>query len=282
MDLDLTLLERSIPSPQALARTYEHRSYDDSWDVVLDYWRTMSTAEEHPDKGSAALASMLDLPRSRIRPWLDDGAEPAPVAAIRTAYDRDWFVDDFSLPATEGTALATFVMWIFAGGSITRDYVPQFVLRRGDRYESLGRLVDAAEYFGVDLTERQRLPGRSNEFVPTSNASIFGRVLHAAGAPVGRKGEQELSLPAWLVDGPMNVKRAAAVTYMGERMGPAGLSGVLQHRWELVSEQFLHQVGRLLVDVCGGSYVVKHDHLRLDIDATRTAKRLLTEYSEWP
>lgn len=282
MEPDLAVLERAIPTPTALARTYHHRSYDDPWDAVLDYWRVMDTAQENPEKGSAALATMLELPRSRIRPWLEQDTAPAPATAVITAYDRGWFVDDLSLPATEGTAMATFVMWVFAGGSITRDFVPQFVLRASDRFDSLGRLADAGEYLAVDLDERHRLPGRSNEFIPATDASIFGRVLHAAGAPVGRKSEQPLALPAWITDGPRNVKRAAAVTYMGERMGPAGLSGVLQHRWPAASERFLRQVGDLLVDVCGGSYVVKHDHLRLDVEATDTATRLLTEYSEWP
>lgn len=282
MDLDLTVLERSIPQPATLARTYTHRSYDDPWEAVTDYWRVMAAAERHPDAGSAALATKLDLPRTRIRPWLDDGATPSPVNAILTAHERGWFVDDLSLPATEGTALATFVAWVFAGGSITRDFVPQFVLRSSDRYASLGRLADAADYLGVELTERQRLEGRSNEFVPASDASIFGRVLHAAGAPVGPKAEQPLELPTWLADGPMNVKRAAAVTYVGERMTPAGVSGVLQQQWASVSDTFLRQVGDLLVDVFGGSYVVKHDHLRLDIEATRTAERIITEYGEWP
>lgn len=282
MDIELAILKGSIPQPRALARTYSHRSYDDPWEVVTDYVSVMEAKDRHPDKGSAAIATLLDLPRSRIRPWLDTDAEPAPVSAIRTAYDRGWFVDDFSLPATEGTALATFVMWIFAGGSITKDFVPQFVLRSSDRYESLGRLADAATYLGIELHERQRVESRANEYVPSTDASVFGRVLHAAGAPVGPKSSQQLELPEWIIDGPRNVQRAAAVTYIGERMGPAGLSGVLQHRWESASEAFLHQVGQLLVDICGGSYVVKHDHLRLDVEATRSAETLLTRYSEWP
>lgn len=282
MDIDLAVLERSVPTPKALARTYDHRSYDDSWEVVKDYERVMDTRDRHPGKGSAALSTMLELPRSRIRPWLDSDAKPAPVAAIETAASRGWFVDDYSLPATEGTALATFVMWIFAGGSINRDFVPQFVLRSSARFESLGRLADAADYLDIELIERHRGDGRANEYVPSIETSLFGRVLHAAGAPVGSKATQHLDVPEWIRDGPLNVQRAAAVTYMGERMGPAGLSGVLQHRWERASEAFLEKVGELLVEVCGGSYVVKHDHLRLDVEATRSAKRLLSEYSEWP
>lgn len=283
MEIDLAILEGAIPTPRALARTYGHRSYDDPWEVVTDYARVMEAKERYPKKGSAALSTLLDLPRSRIRPWLDSDAAPAPVTAVRIAYDCGWFVDDeFSLPATEGTALATFVMWIFAGGSITQEFVPQFVLRSSDRYESLGRLADAAAYVDLELTERQRGDSRPNEYVPATNASIFGRVLHAAGAPVGPKTSQSLELPEWIADGPRNVQRAAAVTYIGERMTPAGLSGVLQHRWESASEDFLEEVGELLVAVCGGEYIVKHDHLRLDIEATKSAERLLAEYGQWP
>lgn len=281
MEPDLAVLKRALPDPQALARTYPARSYDDPWEAVTDYWRVMETASTHPELGSGAIATRLDLPRSRIRPWLD-GARPDPVDAILTAHERGWFIDDFSLPATEGTALATFVTWVFTGGSISLEYRPQFVLRASDRTESHDRLTDAAEFLGVELREIERLPGRSNEFVPTVDAATFGRLLAAAGAPVGEKATLSLRLPEWIVDGPMNVKRAAAVTYVGERMSPAGVSNVFQNRWDGASDRFLDQVGQLLVDVFGGEYVVKHSHLRLDIEASTEARRVLEEYTRWP
>ncbi len=37
----------------------------------------MDYSSRHPDKGSEAIASALDVPRSRIRPWLDGGQHDA-------------------------------------------------------------------------------------------------------------------------------------------------------------------------------------------------------------
>lgn len=281
MATDLALLEGATPPPAALARTYASRSYDDPWRAVVDYHRVIDAARADETLGSTALARRFDLPRSRVRAWLE-GSKPAPVAAIETADARGWFVDDFSLPATEGTALATFVMWAVVGGSISHEYRPQFVLRASDREHSQTRLEDAAAFLGIDLVEVERLEGRSNEFVPREDAAVFGRLLAAAGAPVGPVSEASLALPWWIANGPRNVKRAAAVTYAGERLSPAGLSGVLQHRWPAAPTTFLQTVGALLVDVFGGSYTVENDHLRLDIEATRSARRVLAEYTRWP
>ena len=53
---------------QALARTYDHPSYEDPWGVIEDYKRVQEYHAEHPDVGSHAVAQALDLPRGRIRP----------------------------------------------------------------------------------------------------------------------------------------------------------------------------------------------------------------------
>lgn len=78
----------TTPSPDTikarLARTCTHPSYDDPYDAVLDYQRVQTIAADNPDKGAAAIATIVELPRSRIRPWLDGGM-PDPVRAIATA-----------------------------------------------------------------------------------------------------------------------------------------------------------------------------------------------------
>ncbi|PSP17493.1 hypothetical protein BRC62_04710 [Halobacteriales archaeon QH_10_67_13] len=78
---------------------------------------------EHPNTGRVQVANnMLDgeqAPPSRVRPWLDGGM-PDPVRAIQTAEERGWLGWDAASPSTR--ALNCLVAWIFAGGSITRQY----------------------------------------------------------------------------------------------------------------------------------------------------------------
>ena len=83
--------ETPLITPKDLARTYRSRSYADPWELVEDYWRVLESAARRPELGSQALASRLDLPRSRIRPWIRKPnadrkpARPDPVRAIQVA-----------------------------------------------------------------------------------------------------------------------------------------------------------------------------------------------------
>jgi hypothetical protein len=60
---------------RAVVRTYNPPAYADPWDCVEDFERVQAQATKNLDKGSAALSSVVEFPRSRIRPWLD-GARP--------------------------------------------------------------------------------------------------------------------------------------------------------------------------------------------------------------
>lgn len=72
---------------QALARTYGGDR--DGWERLTEYQRVLEWRGTHPQKGSQAAASALDLPRGRIRPWFD-GAKPDPVHAVDTAEANGW------------------------------------------------------------------------------------------------------------------------------------------------------------------------------------------------
>jgi hypothetical protein len=74
---------------EALARTYSHPSYADPYEVVEDYRRVAEYRLSHPDAGSTAVARALELPRSRVRPWLD-GSAPDPVHAVQDAQRNGW------------------------------------------------------------------------------------------------------------------------------------------------------------------------------------------------
>ncbi len=93
----------ATPSPDAVARTYSHPSYDDP---VEDYRRVLEYAAENPTSGSQAIATALDLPRGRIRPWLEDGAMPDAARAIQVADTSGWFVRDLVATTREYTDLA--------------------------------------------------------------------------------------------------------------------------------------------------------------------------------
>lgn len=58
--------ETPIVSAKDLARTYDSRTYGNSWELVEDYWRVMDYAARRPELGSQALASRLELPHARV------------------------------------------------------------------------------------------------------------------------------------------------------------------------------------------------------------------------
>ena len=86
--VDQTAVERK------LARTYNHPSYDDPWEVVEDYQQVQTYTARHPDAGSSAVGQALNLPRGRVRPWLD-GAMPDAMRALDTCWTRGWLPDDW-------------------------------------------------------------------------------------------------------------------------------------------------------------------------------------------
>ena len=176
---------------QRLARTYNHPSYEDPYDAVSDYRRVQRAAANHPDKGSAALSTIVELPRSRIRGWVDEETDSMPDAAraISVAQNKSW------LDPTGDTAvaLASLVGHLLGGGSITkRNYVPS--ISEGRRV-STSEITRAFRQVGVQSELRHEdSDNRATEVVPTEYGSILGRTLTAWGCPVGGRSEIQ-SLP---------------------------------------------------------------------------------------
>lgn len=75
-----------LPTERGFARTYGGGYYEDAASVVEQCYDVLAYARKH-DAGSAATASALDLPRSRLRTWIDDSGVPDPVHAVETARD---------------------------------------------------------------------------------------------------------------------------------------------------------------------------------------------------
>lgn len=201
---------------QALARTYGGDR--DPWERVEEYQRVLEYRGEHPDKGSSAVASALELPRGRIRPWFD-GAKPDPVRGIDAAEERSWLDVDPGDPVFDG--LTVLHAWIFAGGSIQRDtYVPAFAVGEADPAHLCRAALEAV---GLDVTEAHvESSSRATEFRPSDAASPFGRFLVGAlEAPAGEKAaDADITIPEWVTDMPEPARLLWARTYVTLRGTP--------------------------------------------------------------
>lgn len=184
----------SIKIEKRLARTYNTPSYDDPYDVVRDYRRVQRAAANHPNKGSSALSNIVELPRGRIRGWIDDDADSMPdaVRAISVAQNKGW------LDPTGDTAvaLAAIVGHLLGGGSIAKqNYVPS--ISEGRRVP-IPEIKRAFRRVGVRSDTRHEMSeNRATEVVPAEYSSILGRTLTAWGCPVGGRSEIQ-SLPRLL------------------------------------------------------------------------------------
>lgn len=248
---------------EALARTY---AYDrDSWAVVQDYQRVLEWQGKHPEKGSAAAAHALDLPRSRIRRWVDDGAVPYVVQGIQTAESHGWLDAEPGDDVFRG--LNVLVAWVFSSGAIHTDkFTPQFVV---DDDPARERLERACERVGVETVEPDN-PGtglKGTALTPTPDGSVLGRVLVVLGAPKGQdKHGDTLSLPDYLDAAPHETRRRFARTWaLNGELRPDGAVRVGGKR----PDAFLDELAALFEDVTG-EYVGRSTHrVRLSQDAAR-------------
>lgn len=265
----------SLVTSKDLARTYHSRAYTDSWELVEDYWRVMNYAAERPNLGSQALASRLDLPRSRIRPWVRKPdadrkpARPDPVRAIQAAESHDWI--PLTYESNEFRALNQLVAWIFSGGSIRKgQFVPLFAIGgNSDRF----RLVGLFDGLGIEYAiVREDETGRATEYRPTTHASVLGRVLSLLGAPVGTKNvDAPIQLPAYLDGSPDSVRRDFVDVYLQNRGHCHGEKDVITLREER-SETYLRELAALIADVSGGKTTVSEKNVILSVDAARALK----------
>lgn len=265
-----------LVSPKDLARTYHSRAYGDTWELVEDYWRVMDYAARHPNLGSQALASRLDLSRSRIRPWVrkpDDNRRPArpdAVRGIQTAEGHGWIPAQYDAEAFP--ALNRAVAWVLSGGSIDEErYVPLFTVGGEATLNDLETLLDR---LGVSCTtsretEVEPESRRAAEYRSANDASVLGRVLSLLGAPVGSKNaDASIEVPAYLESAPDPIRREFVEVYLRNRGVWQAESRILKFREER-SPSYLRVLARLIEDVSGAPVSVSEHNVTLSVAATR-------------
>lgn len=254
---------------QALANTYATIDGRTGWTRVQQYQRVLEYRGKHPDAGSQAVATALELPRSRIRPWFD-GAKPDPVRAVHTAEANDWL--DTRPGERTFEALSVLTAWLFAGGSLKTDwFIPLFAVGADDPQDVAENALQAA---GLPVQyNRADSDKRATELRPAEHASHLGRFLSAVmRAPLGRKNEQtDLSLPDWLKAAGASTQLRWARTYVTVR----GTAVDPQHGydWQLREKRpgsYLNALGQLFQSLAPPETVTTGSRtIRLRPPATR-------------
>ncbi|WP_435359520.1 hypothetical protein [Haloarchaeobius sp. DFWS5] len=190
----------ALVTERDLADTFPLRNGFTPWERVVEYREVQSYASRHPNKGSGAVSTALELPRGRIRSWVDGNGMPDPVRAIERARELGWL--DIAAGTDKASGLVKLVAWIYSGGSIAREhFVPTFAIRDfgGPDTVDLSMLETAFDELGAEPEVVQRDEGRATEVRPAEDATLLGRLLAAAGAPVGEKNDTaDITLPSWL------------------------------------------------------------------------------------
>lgn len=194
-----------------LARTYNPPGYADPWACVQDYRRVQRYCANHPNKGSQAVSSAVNLPRGRIRGWVDGDIRPDCVHAIDTAEQHDWLIDNWDSDAATG--LNTLAAWLLSSGSLSRDpFQPRWIANDNeDTLRAAGRDI------GIRLASQNRRAGRPIEWVPKRDGVVLGRLLHLWTGLRGDKAEQSTRFPRYPSYAPKWVARHFAQTYVQNR-----------------------------------------------------------------
>ena len=204
---------RSNQLRKAFARTYNHPTYDDPHDAMQDYERVQKKAAAHPNKGSSALSSIVELPRGRIRSWIDGDGMPDCYRGLQVVQSNNWIIDSWEQEVARG--LNCLAAWILSSGGINENFVPTFVAEPGDEYESLS---DYASSAGVRLERtRESDEDRPPEWLPRSNASVLGRLIYTWIGVKGDKSRDKVEFPVYLQEAPDTIVRDFVQIYVQQR-----------------------------------------------------------------
>lgn len=259
--LKTTVNDVELVTERELAATYDGGAYVDAWDAVDQYRRATSYAFRKQVK-SGATATALDLPRERIRTWVDDGGAPDAVRALETAREYGWL--ELGYEDQKFESLNVLVANVFSGGSITTEtYAPAFALDGRD-----STVLEALETADVEYTIVDDRDKRADEARPTDAASVLGRVLAVLGAPVGEKADQHVSLPTYLEGAPDEIRTGFVDAYLANRAIAHDGKATL-HIQERRNRDYLVELARLINDVVGGGVALRERYIVVSADAAR-------------
>jgi hypothetical protein len=245
---------------RALVRTYNPPAYADPWDCVEDFERVQQAAAKHPNKGSAALASVVELPRGRIRPWLD-GARPDCYRGLQTALSNGWLLENWDC---RGRALNCLAAWLLSSGSIDRHSVATWIADTDAERQALEHYADAA---GIRLVRTREDDDRPDEYRPDADASVLGRVLSTWTGLQGDK-DRTVRFPRYVRFAPEEVARDFCRVYVAQRGTDGGddaqrrrpFRQIMAIRSEAFREDLLGQLRRVVDEpgaVRGDSWPVR-------------------------
>lgn len=235
----------ALPDAETLAATYNTPSYSDPWECVANYNRVMEYAATHPEQGSSAVANALDLPRGRVRPWLD-GSRPDVVRGIQTAEDHGWLNDHAT--ANTRRALVELAAWAVSGGSLRLEPNAKvyFTLDASleDEFDRIA--ADAGLTYRVIRREAAQ---RATEARIQENGSVLARVLATMGVPTrGKSADEPSSLPTVVNTLDHELKEAFARIYVLNRGAEHEDKATLTIR-EKRPESYLTELATLLREV---------------------------------
>jgi hypothetical protein len=198
---------------RALVRTYNPRSYADPWDCVEDFERVQRESAKHPNKGSGALSSVVELPRSRIRPWME-GSRPDCYRGLQAALSNDWVLESWDNDTAR--ALNQLATWVCASGSIHEDFAVHFVVEPAleDWFQDLAGDV------GITVRQTRTDSERPPEYTPTEHQTVLGRVLHTWTGVQGDKSALATQFPRYPQFAPDDIATAFAQAHVRLRATP--------------------------------------------------------------
>ncbi|CAI50771.1 uncharacterized protein NP_5360A [Natronomonas pharaonis DSM 2160] len=267
-----------LPSPvdattakRKLVDTYDNPSYEDPWDAVEDYEHVQRYTAAHPQQGSQAVSTATDLPRGRIRSWVDSDGMPDCYRGLQTALTNGWILDSWS----DETArpMAMLAAWTLASGSINEHWTPTWVTDGDDEADALRHHADRANV--VIEQAREAEDDRPAEWRPAESASVLGRVLYTW---LGHRGDKNhaVPFPAFLESAPDQIRLDFARVHTQQRGiirddRPDRFVQIMAER----SEGFRRALKELLQSVVGNPDDIRGDSwpLRIYGDAIDTLRQ---------
>lgn len=225
--------------------TYRTSSEVSVHELVSQYHRVERYTAAHPDHGSQAVATALGLPRSRIRPWIEDDAMPDALRGWQTVTKNGW--DD--LDGATHVVLTRAVAGVFAGGSISaKTFEPLWSVSNERERAHLEAIL---REIGVGSTYRDREGRHGSTIGSRKHAAPLGRLLVARGAPSGRE-TGKLVLPTYLFsEAQFTAAEAFVRTYLGLRGVDRPEKGIVQVLEQNRPSSYYDDLSRLFTKVFG-------------------------------